>query len=119
MIFRQLTVRFRGRGDYYDIFCVSINTEESIHGPADSTVRLSGITRRHSFGASAAGLGTAALASLLPEGGKGAEPTSAVGGLPGSPNFAPKAKRAIYLFMSEGPSQMDLFDYKPADGRLV
>jgi hypothetical protein len=35
------------------------------------------------------------------------------GGLPGLPHFAPKAKRAIYLFMSEGPSQMDLFDYKP------
>src|SRR5262249_45455406 len=27
--------------------------------------------------------------------------------------FAPKAKRAIYLFMSEGPSQMEMFDYKP------
>src|SRR5579864_1277872 len=29
------------------------------------------------------------------------------------PQFAPKAKRAIYLFMSGGPPQMDLFDYKP------
>jgi hypothetical protein len=29
------------------------------------------------------------------------------------PNFAPKAQRAIYLFMSGGPPQMDLFDYKP------
>ena len=29
------------------------------------------------------------------------------------PHFAPKAKRAIYLFMSGGPSQVDLFDYKP------
>jgi hypothetical protein len=29
------------------------------------------------------------------------------------PNFAPKAKRAIYLFMSGGPSQVDLWDYKP------
>jgi hypothetical protein len=26
---------------------------------------------------------------------------------------APKAKRVIYLFMSGGPSQQDLFDYKP------
>jgi hypothetical protein len=33
---------------------------------------------------------------------------------PDLPHFAPRAKRAIYLFMSEGPSQMDLFDYKPA-----
>jgi hypothetical protein len=28
-------------------------------------------------------------------------------------HFAPKAKRAIYLFMSGGPSQVDLWDYKP------
>ena len=35
------------------------------------------------------------------------------GGLPGLPHFAPKAKRVIYLFQSGGPSQMELFDYKP------
>ena len=29
------------------------------------------------------------------------------------PYFAPKAKRAIYLFMSGGPPQIDLLDYKP------
>src|SRR6188768_2662941 len=29
------------------------------------------------------------------------------------PHFAPKAKRIIYLFMAGGPSQHDLFDYKP------
>ncbi len=34
------------------------------------------------------------------------------------PHFAPKAKRAIYLFMNGGPSQMDLFDYKPAMGAM-
>ena len=34
-------------------------------------------------------------------------------GLPGLPHFPPKAKRVIYLFQSGGPSQMDLFDYKP------
>jgi hypothetical protein len=34
-------------------------------------------------------------------------------GVLGSPHFAPKAKRVIYLFMSGGPSQLDLFDYKP------
>ena len=31
----------------------------------------------------------------------------------GLPHFAPKAKRIIYLFQSGGPSQMELFDYKP------
>ena len=34
-------------------------------------------------------------------------------GLPAFPNFAPKAKRVIWLFQSGGPSQMELFDYKP------
>jgi hypothetical protein len=37
-------------------------------------------------------------------------------GLPGLPHFAAKAKRVIYLFQSGGPSQIELFDYKP---RLV
>ncbi|EIJ40744.1 hypothetical protein JoomaDRAFT_3814 [Galbibacter orientalis DSM 19592] len=31
----------------------------------------------------------------------------------GLPHFAPKAKRVVYLFQSGGPSQMELFDYKP------
>ena len=73
---------------------------------------LQTMTRRHFFGRSALGLGTAALASLLPrEACADAQPQT--GGLPGLPHFAPKAKRAIYLFMNGGPSQMDLFDYKP------
>ena len=29
------------------------------------------------------------------------------------PNFAPKAKRAIYLFMAGAPSQLETWDYKP------
>src|SRR5436853_6035886 len=71
------------------------------------------MTRRHFFGRGALGLGLAALTTLDPPrlfAGPAAPPT---GGLPGLPHFAPKAKRAIYLFMSEGPSQMDTWDYKP------
>src|SRR6202163_2548580 len=75
--------------------------------------RIQTITRRHFFGRSALGLGSAALASLLPECSIADEMLSSTGGLAGLPHFAPKAKRAIYLFMNEGPSQMDLFDYKP------
>jgi hypothetical protein len=71
------------------------------------------MTRRHFFGRSAIGLGTAALAALLPQRLGAAAPVPAIGGLPGLPHFAPKAKRAIYLFMNGGPSQMDLWDYKP------
>jgi len=29
------------------------------------------------------------------------------------PHFAPKAKRVIYLFQAGGPSQLEMFDYKP------
>ena len=77
--------------------------------------RLQAMTRRHFFGRSSLGLGAAALAAL--EAGRpafAADATDpATGGLPGLPHFAPRAKRAIYLFMNGGPSQMDLFDYKP------
>ena len=64
-----------------------------------------------------------ALGSLLDRDVKAAGPTrrpdtasatAADGGLPGLPHFPPKAKRVIYLFQSGAPSQLDLFDYKPA-----
>ena len=59
-------------------------------------------TRRQLLSGTATGIGTVALASLLnPE------------LLADSPRVAPRAKRIIYLFMHGGPSQMDLFDYKP------
>ena len=71
------------------------------------------IDRRDFLSKTTLGLGGAALASLL-------HPTSLFGRSSGplsdtigSPHFAPKAKRVIYLFQSGGPSQMELFDYKP------
>jgi len=64
------------------------------------------LTRRYFFGKAAAGLGTAALASLL-------QADESGGAMPGIPHFPPTAKRVIYLFQSGAPSQMDLFDYKP------
>src|SRR5437868_853117 len=75
--------------------------------------QLQAMTRRHFFGRGALGLGAAALASLLPPRAGAADAPPATGGLPGLPHFAGKAKRAIYLFMNGGPSQMDLWDYKP------
>jgi Protein of unknown function (DUF1501) len=65
------------------------------------------LTRRQLFGRAATGIGTVALGSLL------ASRAEAAKGLPGFPNFPPKAKRVIYLHQSGAPSQMDLFDYKP------
>ena len=86
-----------------------------VDGECHSYSRLSDnpltMTRRQFFGKSAKGLGGVALASMLNENLFSAN--SPVGGLPGFPNFAPKAKRIIYLFQSGGPSQIDMFDYKP------
>ena len=71
------------------------------------------ITRRHFFSRTSTGLGIAALARLLED-----DVVAATGGLPGLPHFPAKAKRVIYLFQSGAPSQMELFDYKPALEKL-
>ena len=71
------------------------------------------MNRRDFFTRFGLGLGSMALARLINADALGAAPSLSNGGLPGLPHFAPKAKRVIYLFMSGGPSQMDLFDYKP------
>ena len=72
------------------------------------------ITRRSFFGRTATGIGAAALSHLLGQDLRANQnDAAALGGLPGLPHFAPKAKRVIYLFMSGGPSQMETFDYKP------
>ncbi len=67
------------------------------------------LTRRHFFRKGALGLGGAALATLLGEDRAFAQNR----GIRGLPHTMPKIKRAIYLFMNGGPSQMDLWDYKP------
>lgn len=71
------------------------------------------VTRRTFLQRAAGGIGLAALGSLLNEQTLAAATQPSHGGLPGFPNFAPKAKRIIYLFQSGAPSQMDLFDPKP------
>jgi hypothetical protein len=70
----------------------------------------SAVTRRQFFRKNATGLGYAALASLL---GQDAM-ASGTGEIPPAlAQFAPKAKRAIYLSMIGAPSQFETFDYKP------
>lgn len=64
-------------------------------------------TRRQFFRRFGNVLGTAALASLGTRVGFGAAPERP------ALQFAPKAKHVIYLHMVGGPSQMDLYDYKP------
>jgi hypothetical protein len=67
------------------------------------------ITRRHFFRAGSHAVGWAALASLLDA--KNARADDQLLGIPN--HFAPKAKQVIYLHMVGGPSQLDLYDYKP------
>jgi hypothetical protein len=80
-------------------------------------------TRRQFLKRSQTGLGAVALAMLLDRDGRargaGAltepQPSSADNPMtPRPPHFAPRAKRVIYLHMSGGPPQQDLFDEKPA-----
>jgi Protein of unknown function (DUF1501) len=75
-----------------------------------------GMKRREFFKRSALGLAGVALSHLFNSTAKGASLTGGANpyhGLPEFPTFAARARRIIYLFMSGGPSQMDLFDYKP------
>jgi hypothetical protein len=68
------------------------------------------ITRRHFFGRMAAGIGAAALGSLLNP--------KLLATAPYQTHFPARAKRVIYLFMAGGPAQMDLLDYKPTLDKL-
>src|SRR4051794_2842194 len=73
-------------------------------------------TRRQFLSQGANAVGWAAFASLLGHDRRAAAaaPTSTTAGaLPGLAHFAPKAKHVIYLHMVGGPSQLDLYDYKP------
>ena len=62
------------------------------------------VSRRELLSKAGYGLGAAALATLFSKAGYGAT---------GFPNFAPRAKRVIFLFQAGGPSHLDLLDYKP------
>ncbi|MBD3630914.1 MULTISPECIES: DUF1501 domain-containing protein [Cyclobacterium] len=61
------------------------------------------------------GIGSVALGSLLmPDLFNRSRSTEDLeSGVPGLPDFAPKAKRVIYLFQNGAPSQLESFDYKP------
>src|SRR4051812_45617467 len=78
------------------------------------------MNRRDFLGRFGLGLGGVALMNLL---NRGVAPSARANvpspapnpfaGILPAPHHAPQAKRIIYLFMSGGPSQLDLFDHKP------
>src|SRR5579859_6795952 len=67
---------------------------------------MSGLKRREFLWQAGGGLGGIALAWLLGQ-------DSALAEGQRLPNFPPKAKRVVQLFMSGAASQVDTFDYKP------
>ena len=70
-------------------------------------------TRRQFLTACTTGLGSIWLANQLHRPIKASQPT-----LANASHFAPKAKRVIFLHMIGAPSQLELFDYKPALTKL-
>ncbi len=75
------------------------------------------LSRRQFFGNTGIRLGGVALAGLaansLTAGNLQAAKEIVHPALTGLPHFAPKAKSIIYLHMNGGPSQIDMWDYKP------
>ena len=70
------------------------------------------VSRRHFLKDCGVGLGKIGLAGLLAESMADANPSAVLGVR--EPHFAPKVKRVIHLFMAGAPSQLEMFDYKPA-----
>src|SRR5262245_40369641 len=75
-------------------------------------------SRRDFLAQAGTGFGMLALASLLQQDDLLAQ-DAARPLAPRSPHFAPRAKSVIFLFMSGGPSHVDLFDHKPELDRLA
>ena len=86
------------------------------------------LTRRHFLWKCTTGLGAVALSSLIgcnwQKSGNAAAPAGGIVRdltkpfMPLAPHFAPKAKSVIFLHMAGAPSQLELFDYKPALQKL-
>ena len=85
-------------------------------GPCSTPASIHPLNRREWLKRSGNGFGLLALASLLERGATAGDATGStatrIGSLPA------KAKRCIFLFMTGGPSQMDLFDPKPLLAKL-
>jgi hypothetical protein len=100
------------------------DTMRACCGPNGLTTQRT--SRRQFLSRAGGGFGLLALASLLDREGLLAASSPASSGshlanplAPKSPHFAPRARSVIFLFMSGGPSHVDLFDPKPELIRLA
>ncbi len=101
-----------------------MSNNSSANNPCRSNSLVSGhepASRRAFLRRTGAGLGAIALASMLKEQSPLASATSPLSNplAPKQPHFRSKAERVIFLFMSGGPSHVDLFDPKPELIRLA
>ncbi len=90
----------------------------------DVELGLREITRRHFFQNCQVGLGAMALASLMgPQAASAGAATATNPLAPHVGHFPAKAKNVIFMFMAGGPSQLELFDFKPKlqelDGQVI
>jgi hypothetical protein len=69
--------------------------------------------RRTFLSGASLGLGSVALAGLMHRGALAGAAVPAARGIANPLNFAPRAKRVIYLCMAGGPSQFETLDEKP------
>jgi hypothetical protein len=91
---------------------------QSHHAPRLEDAQL---TRREALRRAGIGFGSLALGQVMSEAGLLAAPAPLPSAgrtfnplAPRAPQFAPRAKRVIHLFLNGGPSQVDTFDPKPA-----
>src|SRR5262245_11953927 len=73
-------------------------------------------SRREFLARAGGGLGALALASLVQRRANASDPDEPAANplAVRPPHYVPRATRVVWLFMDGGPSQIDLFDYKPA-----
>ena len=85
-------------------------------GKADfmKSQHLADVTRRHFLSGAGLGLGALALSTMIGEDSRADVSIDALQPLAERmPQFAPRAKRVIYLHLNGGPPNLDLYDYKP------
>lgn len=78
------------------------------------------LSRREALREAGGGLGAIALQWMLNQGqaiGATAPEVKSYNLQPKKPHFAPKAKRVIFIYISGGPSTIDMFDPKPVLGK--
>jgi hypothetical protein len=88
-------------------------TENVAMNPVAALESLSTRTRRYFLGECSLGLGAIALAALSAEGATAEQSTAVEPFAPRTPHYTGKVKNVIFLHLSGGPPNLDLFDFKP------